>query len=226
MLTQIHNDLWIIKEPLSFLGIDLSRTMSIVRLSDRSLLIYAPFTPSPEILQIITDLGKPSIVISPNPHHNKNAAAFMEFFPRALLLYSGDSYVHSARLNQIVNKEILDPMEIFSWNSTLTLLRIDGMPLVNEYVLYHYPSRTLLSANLLSYIAKGGFLARLFWRWQGITIGSPGQSRMFRTSIRNKYAYNATIDILTSWKIRQAVASQGDLVDAFNIPKMASSLFV
>ncbi len=224
MLTQIHQDLWILKEPLYFLGIDFSRTMSIVRLEDSSLLVYAPFEPSPEVREAIDNIGKPSIVIAPNPHHNKNALRFLGYYPEARLYYAGDHYFMDQNLDSIFNKTLLRPGGNHPWRSQATDHCIQGMPLMNEYVLFHHASRTLLTANFLSYFKKANFCSRIFWRFAGLKVGALGQAKMFKASIRDKMAYNETVEDLCRLPIRRAVATQGDLVESFLIPNMANTL--
>ena len=213
MLEYVHENLWLVRQPLKMLGLDFGTVMTIIRLEDYSLLIHSPIELNSHLLREIEALGNVKYVISPNTFHHVYGPRFMEHFPNATYYYApGLEKKIKNKLPYIKNKQELKQGGIIPWSRDISHLHITGMPFVNEFVFYHKISKTLITSNLVYVLEQGNTLWNKFLLLaMGGKAGVPSQSRLFKCCIRNKKDYNNSISMLNNWDITRMIMSHGTL---------------
>ena len=76
-------DLWTFHQRLSVMGAEIGTRMTVVRLSDRSLLVHSPIRLTPELEQKLASLGRVEHVLAPNLDHYLFVDAFKQRYPQA-----------------------------------------------------------------------------------------------------------------------------------------------
>ncbi|MFK7824344.1 MAG: DUF4336 domain-containing protein [Oligoflexales bacterium] len=215
MLEYLHDNLWIVRQPLNLLGIDFGTVMTIIRLQDHSLWIHSPIEPSDELIRHLDSLGPVNSVVSPNTFHHLYAEYFMDKFSDAHYFYApGLEKKKPKMISKIKNSSALSFDSKPAWSDELEILAITGMPFVNEYVFYHKASCTLIASDLLFNLKKNqGFWHKLLFPIMGIDGSKPSQSRLFRYFIRDKQKYNEAIRKLEQWKIDRIIIGHGGLIE-------------
>ena len=69
-LSVFTDDIWVVDEPASILGMKLTKTMTVMRLSDGGLLLHSPVALSPELGARVDALGTVSHLFAPNLFHH------------------------------------------------------------------------------------------------------------------------------------------------------------
>ena len=77
--------LWCIEAPLTMLGLQFGARLTVARLRDDTLWVYAPFAISDEDEAAIKEQGAVAHVVAPNNFHFKEIGEFTRRFPNAQL---------------------------------------------------------------------------------------------------------------------------------------------
>ena len=215
MLEYLQNNLWIVKQPLVLLGVNFGTVMTVVKLKDNSLWIHSPVDPNEELLNHLNSLGEVSTVISPNNFHHLFAPAFMDEHPDAHYFYApGIEKKQKHKIHHIKNKSELKESTQPSWGDEIEILKIGGMPFLDEFVFYHKSSQTLIACDLIFKLHKNkSILQNLLFPIMGIKDGEPCQSRLFKSCIRDKNEYNKAIEHLKTWDVDRLIVGHGGVIE-------------
>jgi len=83
MLVAISDGVWVASGPVSFLGLHLTSTMSVLRLGDGSLLVCSPLQLTAELLAEVSALGRVAELYAPNTFHHMWLADWIAACPGA-----------------------------------------------------------------------------------------------------------------------------------------------
>jgi hypothetical protein len=81
VLRELHpNSLWVADESFSMLGLEVGARMTVVRLSDGSLLVISPIDLTPKLRTELTALGNMRCIIAPNRFHYLSVSEYSKSF--------------------------------------------------------------------------------------------------------------------------------------------------
>jgi hypothetical protein len=202
---QIAEDLWVLRYPLSLLGTQVGRTVTLIRQRSGHLIIHstAPFTPSE--VKAIRALGPPAWLLDATLFHDTFAAVGRTAFPEIpYAAPKGFPGVNVRPLTELAQ----------ACAGELEVLRIDGMPRVREHVFFHRSSRTLVVADLVFNFGPSATpWTRAFFRWAGGVRQFPGVTRLFRACIRDRSAFQSSIARMMEWNFDRVIVGHGDVLE-------------
>src|SRR5262249_10112441 len=137
--------------------------MTVVRLGDGSLLIHSPIALTPPLRQRIDAIGPVRHVLAPNLDHYLFVEPFRAAFPDA------QSYAAPGVTEKLpsvgFDVRLSPPASIRAWEDVLEQRWFRSNESLQELVLFHRPSRTLIAADLAFNIqSSDGLLSRLLLR--------------------------------------------------------------
>ena len=174
---------------MRLLGVDLQRSTALVKHGD-SLSLISPT----------------EHIIAPTCFHDTGMRAAVEHFPEAKVwAVSGmKKMLKGLKVHTLAVNHTPD-----DWRGYIEILPICGMPRVNEHVLWHAESRTLLTSDLLFNISVDADIwTKLFFRFNGVWQ-KPGPTRIFRYFIEDKQAFRTSIGKLAALPIQKILPSHG-----------------
>ncbi|MBC2607967.1 DUF4336 domain-containing protein [Pelagicoccus albus] len=205
-MKQIGTNIWIQKHKLSFLGLDVGRTVTAIRLASGEVLLHstAPFKET-HLLEL-REIGPVAWVVEPMNDHDTFTKEGLSFFPDATFL----APVNFPSLEGVPRPDPIFPAPE-AWSDEIEVLRIEGAPWFNEYVFFHRPSRTLIVCDLLLNFPE----VDSSWKKLLLTLGlgkrkSPGVSRRFKLAITDEEAFRSSILKLLQWDFQQVVVGHGE----------------
>jgi hypothetical protein len=83
MLTNIGDGIWIATGPVSFLGLQLTANMSVLRLHDGTLLVHSPLPLCDALRAEVSALGRVTQLYAPNTFHHQWLTEWIAAFPDA-----------------------------------------------------------------------------------------------------------------------------------------------
>ncbi|HKM61791.1 MAG TPA: DUF4336 domain-containing protein [Acidisphaera sp.] len=208
-LEPVAENIWAVSAPFDFLGaIHLGTRMTVVRLSDGSVLLHSPVPISDALAAEIAAIGPVRHIVCPNRFHHTYAGQALARFPGALL--------HGPRSLWKKRKDLTFAAELTEtphpdWAGDLELLTIKGCAL-DETVFYHPATRTLIASDLVEnfhgsshrptdwYLKAQGLHGRIGWR------------RLMRFVYRDRKAARASLDRLLQWPFERVVVAHGDII--------------
>ncbi len=209
-LRAVDQDLWIATDPTHILGMPLTATMTVVRLADGELLIHSPIALTEARRTAVTALGRVAHIYAPNTFHHRWAQAWADAFP--------DAMVHAPvgllekRPDLRVNRRHDAPLPAVL-APALEEVAVQGF-LLEEAVLFHRASRTLIVADLVHNIGR----PREWWtRLYAGSMGFYGRvaiSRLIRwTAFNDKAAARGSLDEILALPIERIVVGHGAPVE-------------
>ena len=213
MLEKIADNVYTISKPFKIAGLPLGVKSTVLVLKDGRVLLHSPVALSKEEVAEIQALGQVSFVVAPNLLHHLFLSEAVEHFPKATVLFASGLDKKKADFS-FQNARVLD-FETFKdlgLGEELEMIPIAGMPKMNEVVLYHKKSRTLLVTDLM-FNLQGikGFLPRLMCKTFG-TLNKPAVSRMFLSMVKNKPAFAESIKDVKNLQFNHIVMAHGQSI--------------
>lgn len=210
LLSLFAPEVWEHNAPLTVLGIQMGHRMTVVRLGGGNLWVHSPVQWTKELDSELRALGEPRFFAAPSKMHDGFWSEWFDHFPDAHFAAApGVTREHPDLpfTERLGDGSPCAPGDVF--RSRL----MHGMPVVNEVVFLHEPTRTLIVADLLFNLDPPDFLSRLLLRLNG-ALGRPAPSRMFRMVIRDKAAFRASLRAVLEWDFDRIVVGHGENITA------------
>jgi hypothetical protein len=149
-LTELTSSVYLASEPVSFLGLRLTATMTVVCLPGSELLVHSPIPLSERRRAAVEALGTVTHLYAPNTFHHSWIGEWSQAFPearvhapRALAKKRPD-----LRIDRAHDRDALGPLV-----ESLDEIHIDGF-LLEESVLLHRASGALIVADLVHNVGR------------------------------------------------------------------------
>ena len=205
-LSELVEGVWIDTHPVRIVGMELSATMTVLRLPNGELVMHSPVALTAERQQAVDALGGVSHLIAPNLFHHQWLTDWAAAYAAAELhvpsgLPKKRPELPAERVRPLV------PGAAFA--DTLEVLPIDGCRL-GETVVYYRPARALLVADLVHNIGR----PEATWaRWYTKSMGfydRVAQSRMLRwTAYSDTSAARQSVDRVLARDFTTLVVGHG-----------------
>ena len=200
------------------MGMQIGHRMTIVRLRSGALLVHSPVDLNPGLQAEVEGLGPVGFVVSPSLMHDLWLAGWLHAYPGAAFL-APPSF--GARGGTPRRPEVLRET-MPAWEGDIDVVPLGGAPRVNEVAMFHRASRTLLVADLVFNLSGGPWLSRIMLRLNGV-YGRLGPSRLFRSVIRDRRAFRASLDQVLAWDFDRLVPGHGAIVESGARAALASA---
>jgi hypothetical protein len=151
LLTPFADGMWTGAEPVRFLGLRLTSTMTVIRLGDGSLLLYSPVAMTPARRAEVEALGSVAHLYAPNTFHHRWIGDWAAAFPSARVHAPGGltRKRRDLRIDRVHGAAAPEP----AFAGVVDELHVDGFRL-QETMLWHAPARTLVVADLVHNIGR------------------------------------------------------------------------
>lgn len=210
-LIPLAESLWVVDRPLPILVGDVGARMTVIRLSDGSLLLHSPVALDTELSAALDDLGTVRWLVGPSKVHHLFLGDYVRAYPHATLC--GVSGL-AERRRDLSFDLLLDGRLPPAWRGEVEVEPFAGAPLMNEIVFFHPASRTLILTDLAFNVHDGATnKARLFHRLVGAT-GRFGPHRIVRFGIRDRRAARGSVQRILRWDFERVVVSHGAVLES------------
>jgi hypothetical protein len=172
------------------------------------LLLVSPGKMDEEIERAIATLGDVRFILAPNQFHHVHALPAAERFSEATLLAAPGL---AAKLDD--ERFATTPGGERAFGPDIDWLHIEGVPKSDELVLFHRPSKTLITTDLIMNVTDGPFMTRMLLRmFRG--YGRPRTSRLWRSLAKDRGAVAASLESIRDWDFERIVVNHGEVVEA------------
>ncbi len=206
---QIAEDVAVLSFPLRAGGIDFGRNVTLLRLADGRLLIHSTADFSAEDILSIRRFGEPAWLVDATVMHDTWAKPARAAFPRLPYLAPGGF----SKASGVATDSLVPPPS--EWSGQIDVLPIAGLRLPNEHAIYHRRSKTLVVADLLFHFpAETRGWPRFFIRQVMRLPRLRGISVFFRLMIRDRGAFERSMEELLQWDFTQIVVGHGEPIQS------------
>lgn len=205
---EFAKDIWIFRRPFRLVGVNLSLTMTAIRLPQGELMIHSPVRLSDEIKRTLETLGRVSHVVAPNTLHHLFIRDYGPAFPGAKL-YALPA-LKAKRADVYFHGELSgtpDP----AWSETVDQIEIKGLREgMEELAFFHRPSKTVILTDLIFNLPP----PTTTWEKTFFALNKLGKgpvcSRVFRLGmIKNKVQLRESVDQILAWKPERMIVTHG-----------------
>lgn len=218
MLTEIvPGTVWACERPVWFSGVRLRARTSVVRLKDGRLLIHSPCPPSDELVKELAALGDVAWLVVPNCFHHLGTPAAAAAFPRAKVVGPKSAAAKNAALR--LDFSIDDPAFGEAVNE-LVVLPLEGVPFLDETLLYHRPSKTLFAADAA---LRADANDHWTWRFAARVTGCYEKLRVppdVKGEIADKGRATRSLAALASLPVDRLIVAHGEIVEDAALEKL------
>lgn len=146
LTTVVDDKIWTLDRPVWFSGVRQRARTTVVRLDDSSLLLHSPAPPTDALAEQLRALGPVRWLVVPNCFHHLGTPAAAAHFPEAQVVGPASALNRNKALRLHVDIHDAQFGEQVPEFDVLPLL---GVPFLDETVLYHRPTQTLLGADIV-----------------------------------------------------------------------------
>ncbi|HEY8965815.1 MAG TPA: hypothetical protein VIM58_05195 [Candidatus Methylacidiphilales bacterium] len=208
-MRHLAENIWVGRYPLSFLGGDQGRVVTVIRLASGELLIHSTAPFSPEDAEAIASLGRPGWIVDAMLRHDTYAKEGRAAFP-TLPYLAPEGFAGGLGVG---TQPLLPPPQ--AWSGEIEVMLVEGMPQAREHVFLHVPSRTLIVADLLFNFddaeSRGwkGFVRRTL---MGVRR-HPDVARTLPAQIKDRAAFERSLRRILTWDFDRIVVGHGAVVE-------------
>lgn len=209
-LDEPEHGLWTFHQPLSVLGAEIGTRMTVVRLRSGELLVHSPIRMTTEIAQKLDQLGRVGHVLAPNFEHYLFVRDYKEKYPSAQLYGAPgvDRKLPGVRFDVV----LAYPHTIGALDDTLVQLYFRSSNELQELVLFHSDTRTLITADLAFNIQSSDTLVSRVLLRLNDSYETFGPSRVCRSHITERSLARSDVDKILALAPERIVVSHGDLL--------------
>jgi hypothetical protein len=202
-LEPLVQDVWTARAPFRFLSFAIGNRMTVVRLPDGGVLLHSPIAIDDTLRAEIDKIGPVRHIVAPNLFHHLFVRPAMQAYPEAKL------HAVPELAKKRPDLRIDHTLGESTWDGAITTVTIPGT-MLRETVLFHAPSGTLISADLLEYFERcDEAWTRTYLKAAGV-YQKATWNRLLRFLYRDRKAARPAIDKLLELPIERITISHGD----------------
>jgi hypothetical protein len=209
-LDEADRGLWTFHQPLSVMGAQIGCRMTVLRLTNGELLVHSPIGLTPELRRRLDGLGGVRHVLAPNADHYFFVEGYSRAYPDARLYATAGvaEKLPGVRFDVSLEYPRVEP----AWTDTVDQAYFRASDKLQELVLFHRASRTLVTADLAFNVqSSGGLLSGLMLRLND-SYRSFGPSRVCRRLITTPDVARRDLDAILAWSPERVVVSHGEIL--------------
>jgi Domain of unknown function (DUF4336) len=161
----VDDRIWTLDRPVWFSGVRMRARTTVVRLDDGSLLLHTPAPLTGALVEQLRALGPVRWLVVPNCFHHLGTPAAAAYFPEAQVVGPASALKRNKSLRLHVD---IHDAQFGERVPELEALPLRGVPFLDETVLYHRSTRTLLGADI---VLCAGAEDHWTFRWVGRMTG-------------------------------------------------------
>ena len=211
MFRELASDLWVIDQPLRFLGIEIGARTTMIRLRDGSLFVHSPGRLDAALIGELNARGPVHFVIAPNRFHHLFVADYQRAFAGAGFYCAPGLEV---KRRDLKFKAILSDVAPADWRGQIEQVVFHTFGALNEVVFFHRASGTLIFTDLMFNLTRSAsMLGRIVLKLDG-AFGAPAVPRSFRTMLKwHRAATRVLVDRVLGWDFERVVLAHGEVIE-------------
>lgn len=193
-------------------GTRLPCRMTVVALPDGGLAIISPIALHDTMRAAVDALGTVRMIVAPNRYHHIYLGPWQAAYPKAEIW--GAPGLQKKRAGIRFTGELDPAKPPPALGGALELLLIEGAEGMNEIVLYHPASKTLIVTDFM-FNLNGAYnwQTRLVFRAMGV-LGRVAQSRFWRIAfVKDRARTRKSAERLLAWPFTRMISAHGNVVD-------------
>lgn len=197
------------------MGVSIVARMTALALSDGSTLVHSPIALDD---QALASLGHVSFVVGPNKFHHLFISQVVERATSASLWVT-EGLARKRGDLKVSGMFGRDPWPLAG---EVEAVLVEGIPALDEVVLFHHASKTLVVADTLMNIHARSFGQRLYARLSDV-LERPNVPRLARMMLRDKGAARRSVERILDLTPSRLVLAHGQVVERISSSELRAA---
>jgi len=203
----ISNLIWTDFHRMKMLGLPLGRRVTVARGASGQIVVFSPLQVSDRTISELKALGNPTAFVIPSRLHDRYFPGYFSHFPQSVFLGSQASLADHPKWKLTEFSPSSPELDGFD------MVKVEGMPKVQEHVFYHRATRTLILADLLFNIrTSDGWFTHGLLKIADMD-GNPGPSRLWRAMIKNEDEFAHSLRLISKLDFDRIIPGHGEWID-------------
>lgn len=215
--TIVDGRVWASERQVKFSGVKLRARTSVIRLDDGRLVIHSPTPPTDAWLAQVAELGEVSWLVVPNCFHHLGTPPAAAAFPNAKVV--------APRSAAAKNPALRVDVEISAFaHAELAVIPLEGIPFLDETLLYHRPTETLFGADVMLRADDDDHWS---WRFAARVTGCYQRWRVppdVKRKVADKAAASRSLRALEALPIKRIVVAHGQVIEDAPLAHLTEAL--
>lgn len=205
MLSPFADGVWVAHQPLKYMGLSVGARMTVMKLADGRLMVHSPIFLTDELHAEVDKLGKVALLLAPNKYHHLFVKDWQAAYPSAQAWAAPG--LPKKRRDVSFTGVVEDGAG--PWAPDVEHVCWRGAPIVNEVVVFHRPSRTLVTCDLVHNLLPpmDGYTKFTFTLLGG--FGGVKTNLLDRVIQRDRPAARASLERVLAWDFDRLVMAHG-----------------
>jgi len=200
--------LWTDFHPMRMAGLPVGRRMALARGANGQIVVFSPLPISEQHVSELRSLGEPAAFVIPSRFHENHFEGYFDRFPNSVF------FAGKASLGDHPKWKLAELSHARPELTGFDVVKVEGMPMVQEHVFFHRVTRTLIIADLLFNIPDmGGWFAPILLKMAGMG-GKPGPSRLWRALIKNPAEFASSLARIRDLDFDRIIPGHGGIIGA------------
>jgi len=204
-------------------GVHLPARMTVFKLADGDLMLHSPIPIDDTLAAELDALGPVAHVVAPSLLHHLFVAPALERYPQALLTAAPGL---AEKRSELPVADVLSDEAPPAWENLIDQVVIRGAPRLNEVVMFHRPSRTLVVTDLVFNVRHpGNWSTGMVLRMMG-THKRLRQSRAWHLYTKDRAQVRASVEKVLSWEFDRVLPGHGEPYEGNAREAMRAAMWV
>lgn len=179
---------------------------TLVKLKSGGLWVFSPGRLDDDAAAEVDALGTVEALVAGSNGHNLHLGTWAERYPDAARHAAPDVPRRcGVSATALTDEAVWEDFE---------QIRVGGIPGVQDTAFFHPDSKTLLVTDVMTHVHPGKrFITNLAYGALGIK-GKLAVSKAFKGEIKDKAAFDASIDRILAWDFDRVIVGHGDVLDS------------
>ncbi|MGH2833806.1 MAG: DUF4336 domain-containing protein [Solirubrobacteraceae bacterium] len=206
-LSEIASGLWVVEQPLRYLGFEAGRRMAVIRLADGGLLIHSPARLSTELRSALDRLGDVRFIVPASElHGHLYMEQYRDAYPQVKLFAAPGL---PRKRKDLRFDGLLSGAPERDWRDDLDQMAFEGWRRLNEIEFFHIKTRTLITGDLC---CNFGLMTRLVAQGRmRQRLGPPTECRILGI-FRDRRAVRRSLERILEWDFERILPGHGEIV--------------
>lgn len=206
--------IWVREHPVHFFGMDIRSRVTVVRLSDGTLLVHSPCEMDAEDIAYIGNLGPVSCIVAPGSYHFSFVESAQKAFPEA------ETWICPGverKKPDIAFDWMLGDRPDPRWEKDIDQVLVRGNRMISEVAFFHRKSRTLILVDMIENVTDStpGVCWQLKFWWKVVfrMWNRPKPAPEYQMGWKDKSAAATSLRRILAWDFERIIISHGDLIE-------------
>ncbi len=207
--------IWLAEYPVHYAGCELTARMTVVKLSDGSLLLHSPCEIDDRLKAQLDALGPVSCIVAPGTYHYFYVTSAQQAYPEA------DTWICPGierKRDDIDFDWILGNEPDAKWAGDLEQVLVRGTRYIWETVFFHRASKTLIVTDLIEYIGDktpgAGGVLKFWWKAVFHMWNHPRPAPEYQMGWKNKKLVKHCLEGVLAWDFERIILAHGDNIES------------